>query len=611
MKIIRPATIPDSAFSRASTATYFDSSGVMQTADIDEPRLNYDPSDLTKAPSILVEAAATNNVLWAEQLNNAAWNPVQVAITVNTGVAPDGASSADTITTTTGITDAYLEQAKTTSSSMVFSVHVKQGSVDSVCLRCVTFRSAQFSDDQLYFNFSTRTFTGAISGNFTSYGYVDCGRGWVRLYAVKALQPGQTSSVIRFRAGGVVAGTGETASVWGAQLEPGTFPTSYIPTTSAPVTRAADISSGTISNVPETDYTPYSASQVYSAGTVVRYVTSSLHKLYQSLSGSTSVVTTSIASPCVVSWTANGLTANTPVSFSTTGVLPTGLVAGTVYYVLSPSTNTFSVSATPGGAAINTTGTQSGVHTATASINYAQQPDISPSVWLDIGPTNRWKMFDNTTTSQTSNADVLLVSTIAQGRNDSVALLGCSATSATVTMTDATDGVVYTATQSFISDNGIQDWFAYFFEPIERKTDMAFTDLPPYANATIGVTLVDTGKTVLCGSCVIGQKKDVGDTEVGVKTGIQDYSVKSQDAFGNYTITQRAFRKTLNFTIWMDPAEVDPLQRLLQQYRATPTVYIASDDYESTLVYGFYKDFSIDIAYPNKSVCTLQLEGIT
>jgi microcystin-dependent protein len=76
--------------------------------------------------------------------------------------------------------------------------------------------------------------------------------------------------------------------------------------------------------------------------------------------------TMTIASPSVVTWTAHGRSANDPVKFSTTGALPTGFVAGTTYYVVGASitTNTFTLSATAGGTAINTTGTQSGVHTA-------------------------------------------------------------------------------------------------------------------------------------------------------------------------------------------------------------------------------------------------------
>lgn len=78
-----------------------------------------------------------------------------------------------------------------------------------------------------------------------------------------------------------------------------------------------------------------------------------------------SPVTMTIAAPGVVSWTAHGLIASTPVKFTTTGALPTGLTAGTTYYVVNPTTDAFSVAATPGGSAIATTGTQSGVHTAT------------------------------------------------------------------------------------------------------------------------------------------------------------------------------------------------------------------------------------------------------
>jgi microcystin-dependent protein len=77
------------------------------------------------------------------------------------------------------------------------------------------------------------------------------------------------------------------------------------------------------------------------------------------------VVTTPIASPGVVNWTAHGRSVNDPIRFTTTGALPTGLVAGTTYYVISAglATDSFRLSATPGGAAINFTGATSGVHT--------------------------------------------------------------------------------------------------------------------------------------------------------------------------------------------------------------------------------------------------------
>jgi hypothetical protein len=80
-------------------------------------------------------------------------------------------------------------------------------------------------------------------------------------------------------------------------------------------------------------------------------------------------VTITIANPGVITWPGgHGLEVGAPIQFSTTGALPTGLVAGTTYYVIAAgfTPDKFSVAATPGGAAIVTTGVQNGVHTATA-----------------------------------------------------------------------------------------------------------------------------------------------------------------------------------------------------------------------------------------------------
>ena len=78
----------------------------------------------------------------------------------------------------------------------------------------------------------------------------------------------------------------------------------------------------------------------------------------------TSVVTVTIATPGVFSWAGHTLQNGDKIKFSTTGALPTGIVAATEYFVVGVASGTFSVAATSGGAAIATSGSQSGVHTA-------------------------------------------------------------------------------------------------------------------------------------------------------------------------------------------------------------------------------------------------------
>lgn len=74
-------------------------------------------------------------------------------------------------------------------------------------------------------------------------------------------------------------------------------------------------------------------------------------------------VTITIATPGVVTWTGHGLVNGCQVVLTTSGALPTGLTAGTTYYVVNKTSSTFELAATPGGASINTSGSQSGTHT--------------------------------------------------------------------------------------------------------------------------------------------------------------------------------------------------------------------------------------------------------
>lgn len=231
--------------------------------------------------------------------------------------------------------------------------------------------------------------------------------------------------------------------------------------------------------------------------------------------------------------------------------------------------------------------------------------------WTLVGSDNRWAMFDAVVQSQATRADQIAVTLNVPGRIDTVALLNIAGISARVTLTDAVEGVVYDETRNLVSSSGITDWYGYFFEPIERLTDCLFDDLPPYAAPTLAVTISETGQTVACGVMIAGLSRDLGGTQYGAQTGITDYSVKQADDFGNYQIVKRAFANRATFQVWVDNGLVDAAQRLLASYRATPTLYVGDDDYAATMVFGFYKDFTLTISYPDVSVLAIELEGLT
>ena len=109
---------------------------------------------------------------------------------------------------------------------------------------------------------------------------------------------------------------------------------------------------------------------------------------FTGLSG-TSTVTITIASPAVVTWTNHLAVRGQAIKFSTTGALPTGITAGTTYYMLNIDNghNNFNIAATPNGTPINTTGTQSGVQTGTFVVNAQNtfQPVATFGKWGGTG----------------------------------------------------------------------------------------------------------------------------------------------------------------------------------------------------------------------------------
>src|SRR5690606_14687750 len=104
---------PFVTITRASTGTYFDSAGVMQTAAIDEPRVDYDP-DTLELRGLLVEGSRTNLWTRSAEFNQAVWVKSEgTTITANAGTAPDGTASADKIIGAVGSGSRYVRQNAT------------------------------------------------------------------------------------------------------------------------------------------------------------------------------------------------------------------------------------------------------------------------------------------------------------------------------------------------------------------------------------------------------------------------------------------------------------------------------------------------------------------
>lgn len=245
------------------------------------------------------------------------------------------------------------------------------------------------------------------------------------------------------------------------------------------------------------------------------------------------------------------------------------------------------------------------------NLNHTPGVDASqPPYWLDIGPTNRYAMFDGKVGTQTTSASSNITVVIKNGLLNGLSFMEMDAAKVQVALSTAT-GVVYTNTID-LSTNNIDDWYEYFTTDIVRATDSVVTDVPAYLTGVLTVVVSSPTGTVKCGNLVAGTLFDLGSTESSPTVSIIDYSVKQTDAFGNPTLVERAFSKRMNAKMLLPSSRVDSLVKKLASVRAKPCVFIgAKNVFESLIVYGYYKDFEVDIAYANTSYCTLQVEGLT
>ena len=243
----------------------------------------------------------------------------------------------------------------------------------------------------------------------------------------------------------------------------------------------------------------------------------------------------------------------------------------------------------------------------------AAHSDIDPLIdpgttWLDLGATNRWRMFDDRVSSQTVAAGDISVTVTPGALVNALALINCLGVSASVTVTDASEGEVYQRTVDLI-DAGAEDWYAYFFGDYDYRTDVVLDDLPAYPAAVIAVD-VRSDSAAAIGNLALGRLRTLGVTLYGTSVGITDYSRKEVDSFGNTIIVKRPYSKRAEFDVAVDTSRVSFVQRELAAIRAQPVVWIGEASIGSTIIFGFYRDFSLPITGPSICDGAITVEGI-
>ena len=227
--------VGDFDFSRSGQATRVNKDGLIETVGGNTPRLNYPMIDgvVSGCPSLLLEPESTNLITHSEDFSDASWDKVDAIMTPNVIISPSGNLDADKFIANNSL-DVHTIFKSVANNDYTFSIFLKKGeeTIVSLWLSNVSKRAI--------FDLENGTI---IDSTVTSAKMENYGNGW---YRCQAYDTDLTTDVRLYgRTGNAYQGNSSDGFyIWGAQVEEGSYATSYIPTNGSAVTRSAETCTG-------------------------------------------------------------------------------------------------------------------------------------------------------------------------------------------------------------------------------------------------------------------------------------------------------------------------------------------------------------------------------
>lgn len=250
-----------------------------------------------------------------------------------------------------------------------------------------------------------------------------------------------------------------------------------------------------------------------------------------------------------------------------------------------------------------------------AATSTTDRPDLgalkSPPTWVRMGYSNQQRMFNSGVDSVSSATGDITVQLTTPDLVDNFTVLGLMGSTVQLTVTDATEGVVYDETQT-LTDAGASDWYEWYFFDYDIITVAVFDGIPPYPNTTYDLVISGTQPTdpVECGRVIFGPEFLIGGMTYGTSFTALSTSKVNRDEFGNSQYIKRRTIARNDYDIVIDARRISDIRRALRKVDAVPTLFIGTELEEASIIFGFSREFSMNARSPKVGYVSLQVEEI-
>lgn len=242
-----------------------------------------------------------------------------------------------------------------------------------------------------------------------------------------------------------------------------------------------------------------------------------------------------------------------------------------------------------------------------------QYPPANPSVWIDYGATNTFKLFDDIIGSQTEFVNTMTV-VIDANRLNSLAFLNMeNITSIRVLQEDIGLSITLYDETFTLTDYGVLSLYDYWYLPTKIKRDLVVQGLQFSVDAKVTLEFIGSSDAKI-GAVVSGMDDNIAVTLYGTRIDLKDYSKYVTDDYGNTFFSRRGYARIITAQALIDTNTIDDTADKLIGLRGGLTVFVGDEregGYSSLTTLGYIESVGFQIDNPSKIKFPIKIIGVT